>query len=438
MSEREYISKLEVVAAKCPMQTLTLRDKKWHYKGEGNANIVIALPENNTVVRMMKYSDKTTATDLTKIVWMRVNYCKIIRQLFFNDYIDIPIPMSMAEEELCEINQYLQQDRLPNRKHKNLGWMGGLVTVYPDYTILPKPMAAATPFIYCAEIKPKQGWLHEDDRKMTGALDKCFFCAHQYLKLSRGDIQTISKYCPMDLFSGCRERVKHAVKNLFHSPQNNLKIFLDGIPLDPGNNGSSLEWIAASEAFGFKDCDQLCAFISAALLGDFDGEMPILANKEYNPSTLDLEYKLVMQSCNFHAVPMPRHCVLHRILKMQRMQMTNFESVCAEYKKLQQNTQFEHVDSLILVPEDSDEVILSPVDGYLVASTARDCSVFVTFYRTSPDSYNQQPVVQFGDHCYTVCVKVSDLDPKPYSTIEKHLKRNTDVLLASQHYLNCM
>lgn len=406
----------------------TLHNKKWHYKGEGNANVVLAFPEENSVVRVMK--DYGGGDDMMKTLLMRINFCDAIQKLFFSgcDYVNVPIPMYMSTEELYEIDQRLQQYRPSNRTHKGLGWSGGVVAICSDHTtVLPQQVTiTGRTHIYCAEIKPKQGWLHEADRPETGR--KCAFCAHQYLKLSRGDIWEISGYCPLDLFSGCRERVKHAIHELFRSPQNNLKMFMDGIPLD--NHGCKL---VANKVFD-DDGYQLCAFIAAALLGNFDhGEEPIetLAEESVTLFQANRESKL----CDFNAVPMPQNCVLHKILTMQKMQSTGFETVCSEYNRLPETiTQFGHVDRL-LASTNLEDIKLNPVDGYLVAATARDCSVFVTFCQFHGDSVGQH-VVWFGNHWYMLNIKVSDLDPKPLSTIEKHQKRNAKVLVACNLHLN--
>jgi inositol-pentakisphosphate 2-kinase len=75
-------------------------------------------------------------------------------------------------------------------------------------------------------------------------LKTCRYCMHQILKKDEGRNVKISKYCPLDLFSGthfqisseqikCKipgseERITRALLHLIEFPQNNLKIYHNG------------------------------------------------------------------------------------------------------------------------------------------------------------------------------------------------------------------
>lgn len=404
------------------LQQLTLHDKMWRYKGEGNANVVLSVPADGTVVRVMKDEgdggDETTKA-AAETLSVRLRFCDAVRRTFFfggDGHVDVPVPMRVAAQELREIDRLVRPDRPPCRMHKGLGWAGCLVAVCPDYTTLPP---ADVPGVWCVEIKPKQGWVHADDRTSgpDGVCAKCPFCAHQYLKLCRGEVQRKSGYCPLDMFSGRRERVRRAVHALLRDPQNNLKLFLDGVPFVASDHDFE---DAAREALG--SVQRFCALVAGALLGDFEeGRDAPMDGWDASDDDRTTASGAVPPPCDFDAVPMPRHCVLHEILTMQRMQTTGFAAVCSEYDKRppRDHPQFGHVDRLR--PDDGhDAAAWSPVDGYLVAATARDCSVFVTF--------------RSGSSLTAVRVKVSDLDPKPLSTVDKHRNRNANVLLACQRY----
>jgi len=56
----------------------------------------------------------------------------------------------------------------------------------------------------------------------------CNFCLKQFYKVEQGITDTLSGYCPLDLFSGNKIRMFSAIKALMRSPQNNMRIFGDG------------------------------------------------------------------------------------------------------------------------------------------------------------------------------------------------------------------
>lgn len=400
-----------------------LSDNGWRYKGEGNANVVLAVPADGTVLRVMKEGGGGTA----ETVLVRARYCDAVRRAFMGGYADVPVPVRVSAEQLCHVDRRLRAltgCRLPDRLPRGVACAAGLAAVCPDYTVL---RGAAPGPVHCVEIKPKQGWLHAADRRDDAG--KCRFCAHQYAKLCRGRVPCVSRYCPLDLFSGRRDRVRRAVRQLLRTPQNNLKMFVDGVPLDDDRDGGGGFARAASAAFG--DEHRFAEFVAAALLGDF-------ANVEYDDDMHD--HREPLSGCELDATaPMSADCVLHKILTMQQMQTTGFAAVCSAYDRSPRSAaQFGHVDRLARAAG-AGAVALDPLDGYLVAATAHDCSVFVTFssVQTPSDPVGQRrdvAVVRYGAGWYAVRVKVSDLDPKPLSTVDKHRKRNGDALLACARY----
>ncbi|XP_047738680.1 uncharacterized protein LOC125178584 [Hyalella azteca] len=93
----------------------------------------------------------------------------------------------------------------------------------------PKIREARKPVTLCVELKPKQGFLEPvDDESML----LCRFCLKQFIKCSRGEPQPHSNYCPLEFFSGDVKRMAAAVQQLFAAPQNNLRIFKDGVVVE--------------------------------------------------------------------------------------------------------------------------------------------------------------------------------------------------------------
>lgn len=58
-------------------------------------------------------------------------------------------------------------------------------------------------------------------------------------------IKSLSKYSPLELFSGNSEAIHRALLALFETPQNNIRIFIDGVEVfgGPEDGGSTEEAI---------------------------------------------------------------------------------------------------------------------------------------------------------------------------------------------------
>ena len=69
--------------------------------------------------------------------------------------------------------------------------------------------------------------------------DLCHRCLKQYAKLYKGEIDSISRYCPLDLFSGDETRMKDAIFDLFERPHNRFKIFKNGRMLYTEHTGNA-------------------------------------------------------------------------------------------------------------------------------------------------------------------------------------------------------
>lgn len=109
------------------------------------------------------------------------------------------------------------------------------------------PLRSRRPVTFCVELKPKSGVARSGP-----AAEPCRYCAHQALKACEAAhvspatlrgctdsahssvaavaavAQLASRYCPLDLYSGDAARVRVACGRLVESPQNNLRVFVDG------------------------------------------------------------------------------------------------------------------------------------------------------------------------------------------------------------------
>ncbi|XP_050523445.1 inositol-pentakisphosphate 2-kinase-like isoform X1 [Daktulosphaira vitifoliae] len=428
------------------IKSIDLKQKKWFYKGEGNANLVLSIPEDSIVLRILKVeNDKVDIETVKSILMNAICFYEVITSLFFHkQYIKIPELMIIKNKSISEINKDLKTFRPKIRLHKNIGSL--LVAVYPDYTLsLPKITSLNETHykepIYCVEIKPKQGWIIDSEKVNS----KCFFCMNQYLKFVEKTINTFSCYCPMELFSGNVERMKEAIKNLLLTPQNNLKLFKNGLPITNNYLESSLDDV-------FENVDEFSMLIVMSLIKEFKyfikhnytiiTQAENLNNcKEIHKTDLEItahNIKFSGKGCNFNYTNLPENCVLNYILSMQKLQSIDFTSIYSEYKEnANELTDYYYVEQLNSKIKNSNFLNLDLFERYLLATTARDCSIYVTFRKLNSfqlNQTNQDYLIDINNKYYFININVGDLDPKPLSCIKKHYKRNINILKAYIHY----
>ncbi|XP_067011376.2 inositol-pentakisphosphate 2-kinase [Anabrus simplex] len=433
-------------------QRLSLYGKKWKYRGEGNANLVLALPQERKIVRLRKYEStgvRGTEDEERERVVRETLFCRgMMVPLLGACYIQPPTAAYLELGDVRWLDQMLRPQRPVSRHHKGLQFCHA--TVYPDYALLPQYLHIATTPTFCVEIKPKQGWIPLPDRR----LPKCTFCLSQYLKLQRNSIHSISQYCPLDLFSGNVIRMKRALHSLMASPQNNFKIFEDGVLVysdDVGEDGELYDilqrWLGSPNEITSshtKLVDKFCDLVHTALTRPLcktvpiqecsavaDACTPALVERVPGDLTAAVNKVLPEPPCDWTAEHLPQGCILDRILRIQKLEQFGADMIYQLYCSSQRYCQdYSYVPAMLQAGQNE----LSPVHRYLLATTAKDCSIMIAFQRLDipppvdvPDSH---VIHDLDGQCHVFNIGVSDLDPKPISCIEKHCKRDCDILSA--------
>lgn len=424
---------IEVDEATCSAKTFSFFTSPWNYRGEGNANLVIAVSDKREIVRLRKCS-KEEATDEERI-YRELEFCQgIMRPLLGEKFVHVPKVVRISPWELEWLTEKLSSLRPSHRHHKSVFAECG--ALFPDLCYLPNNSTSKFP-TFCVEVKPKQGWIPQDDRR----LPKCTFCLNQFLKLRNESVKEQSRYCPLDLFSGEPQRMAAAIQALIQCPQNNFKIFCNGT-LQYGEANSSylpvlMKWFGEYSRDG--SLENLSHLILSALTYDF--KIPAFLRAQDQRSVehkqnripqalLQRAAQLLDEPTCFQSTnKLPPGCILERILQIQKLDEIGSDHVYHMYASQKPND-YDYVSQILCDPG----LIYDPINAYLLATTAKDCSILIAFQQTS-DSDSRQVVRDLNGTAFAFNIGVSDLDPKPMSCIEKHRRRDLEAVQSCIAYL---
>jgi len=246
---------------------------------------------------------------------------------------------------------------------------------------------------YCFEIKPKWGFLctEETEWEVKRRIDR--FTMHQQLKKAMDPKAEISEYCPLDLFHGGREGILKSLQRLERTPQNNLRLFVDGKLVFPAHPHLSLKK-ALGGAQSDVDPDELFAGIAEAL---------------------------------------SKEDVLHRLLRAQTIgPLNDIESVYPIYMDMVKRGEpvgdihfGYNVKSAPTVPPVSAEDRAEIVKRFLISCTARDCSLMITF--SSCRNPTRVPLGQCLAGKYNYEITVVDLDAKPIAKMHHYFEVDQEI-----------
>ncbi|KAH7862943.1 hypothetical protein Vadar_011357 [Vaccinium darrowii] len=241
---------------------------------------------------------------------------------------------------------------------------------------------------------------------------KSRFEMHQSLKLHRREISEISEYNPLDLFSGSKDRVHNAIKALFATPQNNFRVFLNGSLVLGGLGGG-----ADSTSFMIGDAfeDVLKGVIEAD-----DG----------------------LRTTNFlHLVAeaISGSGLLDRLLELQKLDNIDIEGAIHAYYNLVSQPCIacrdlgggKLLDRYASLHSMSMDESLKIVRNYLIAATAKDLSLMISF-RPSEDGDVESPYngvfLESTNQSFEYKASFIDLDMKPLKKMELYYERDQQIV----------
>jgi len=229
----------------------------------------------------------------------------------------------------------------------------------PDVTLLPPPSASLPPpsssspeqqqlpSTICIEIKPKYGSLTNCNTTPPEDVDlkhsTSRYQLHQLLKKDQGTITSVSSYDPLDLFSGVADRMEDALHSLLENPQNNLRIFINGKPVEIMNSAT---WESVDSTGGQSEgcsLDKAITTAAAALLP--------LENQSNTASTTAMKKSLV----RLLRLILQQDPVLHNISRAQQACRFDIAGIYRLYHRMlkmkAREEKHEEIDEKVLVDE---------------------------------------------------------------------------------------
>ncbi|XP_055382178.1 inositol-pentakisphosphate 2-kinase isoform X2 [Condylostylus longicornis] len=391
------------------------------YRAEGNANLVVNLPEHQKILRLQKTSTIKSSEEKNihkneLDIYSRYEYMNLITKLLGSIYSCELGIIVLNESECIRLNNLCEPLRPINRIEKQIGNFGLLMsdaTLISDlnliqYIQLNNIILKNTLSI---EIKPKQGFMIQDIQQdriphlfQFNGLNKCRYCCMQYSKLNQSKINEISKFCPMALFSGDFNKMIKTIEALLQNPQNNLRIFKNGLQC----YGDYKDSMSLNELYKniFESNEEFFKkLIVTCLLHPYKNETNAIEN--------NIESSL------------PKGCVLHTLLSLQFLAKDNIEYM--GQKQYEKEVSYKYLPDLLKKTTKNNLLNkLTSKEKYMIGATALDSSIMITFCEIAnnlPEDIllDLQNIIKLDNRIFITQVKILDIDPKSDNHFQKYV-----------------
>ncbi|XP_017981655.1 PREDICTED: inositol-pentakisphosphate 2-kinase isoform X1 [Theobroma cacao] len=430
------------------MEKVVLEQKDavdWVYRGEGAANLVLAYTGSSPafigkVMRIQKSprNDKNgvngngSLTTQEQLLWredMELTASpnrEIVEQLYVKHvmspllgpkHVDAGIRVRVTKEFLESVdNNVICQRPAWRVDSSQVDANRDTALIISDHSVFPNGTLKGGPCV-TVEIKPKCGFLPisrfiAEENALKRIITR--FRMHQALKLHKQEISEYSEYNPLDLFSGSRDRICKAIKALYATPQNNFRVFLNGSRVFGGSGGGTDNTtVLVGEAFE----DALKSVIQADNGLRTTSFIQLVADTVYTCGVLD--QLLEVQKLDAYDIEGAIHAYYNII-----------SQPCAVCRELSNDKLSHQYTSLHSIPLDES---LKIVKDYLMAATAKDCSLMISF-RPKEDgelqSGSSKNSVYLGstNQVFEYKVYFIDLDLKPLKKMEYYYKLDKKIV----------
>ncbi|NXS16489.1 IPPK kinase, partial [Mystacornis crossleyi] len=438
------------------MEVEKMDENEWKYHGEGNQSLVVSHCQRCVVLRFLKSPPNQNKTPVEILHHLQniVDFGKhVMKQFFGENYVHhgeiIQLPLDFVRQLCLKIQ--------PERPGKCQGW----------HQKQASSSCKAFSFPKCGFIPSSSHVSQEIKHKV------CRYCMHQHLKVANGKWKRPSKYCPLDLFSGNKQRMHFALKSLLQEAQNNLKIFKNGELIygckDDQDCASDWNELARHlKPFFFPSnglvsgphctrtiVKELIHVITMALLSSTDtcraGDMktvPISQGRSYCEASAFNKELVRNGKHKLESSGLPRGCLLYKTLQAQMLDMLDIEGLYPLYSRVEQYLEefpeerstlqidgpyneafYEKLLDLSLEDDGTVAFALTKVQQYRIAMTAKDCSIMIALSPCLQDECSEhRPVVLTSKSRFTFSVSVLDLDLKPYESIPHQYKLDGEIV----------
>ncbi|KAG9508835.1 Inositol-pentakisphosphate 2-kinase, partial [Fragariocoptes setiger] len=463
------------------------------YRGEGNSNLVIAIKSDAKVLRVLKKDGKIVKfgddNHVRRHAASTIDFIRnIMRPLSNNYFIDAPTLIHLKSDVIARLNALVKDLRPLHRMNKSLIHEDQDALVMTDYCVLRPAILQhygdhlVGPTI-SVEIKPKQGFLPitmPDANNST-----CIYGMTQYLKLAKGRITRISQYCPLDLFSGCPERMRQALRSLIHTPQNNFRIFRD-LTLVYGERDKQKFSSVFKDFFAPEHIqnsyEQLESRFISLIIEALTTPFPMDSQDESNSShDLTKLFENVTPTnndfCQAHAYLCPaelrctdcqhithKNCILASVLRVQKLDTIGANSALRMLQWLMSQCQISNATIKSLnapvlphnlgspfrqMNESKANYYYRKVWEFLVSMTAKDCSIMLSMQRLKDSERELRSSIENADRFlqnhviidpetgarYVFSLGITDLDQKSAHNIARTCKKYKRMLLCKNEIL---
>ncbi|KAJ3278875.1 hypothetical protein HK104_001956 [Borealophlyctis nickersoniae] len=457
----------------------------WTYKAEGNANLVLSYTGPNPLFhgRVLRLRKEDTKPSVLKeeqrtftLEYDEAYHQKVIAPLLGKQYVGDAVDIwNFAEDVLVtqdflrSISHAVNPSRPEGRRGKNVDLTEKFAALMTDHTVMHKSVvinssadACIDPSTLSVELKPKWGFRPASSSE-TLKLRTCRYCMHQYYKLQHDAAHSVNSFCPLDLYSGDANRMREGFRVLGKNPQNNLKVFLDGVLRDLTEESTHKLLDAFFPGHGYNG---LVALLTTILSKD-----PLLATLKMRQQTLDPHdiekihrwYQSVIDEGGSIMDPTEKEWVKTVEMYLERMNGTGLQSkkldVSLEPPKAQsqdgvlspraKRKRSPVVDSADDIERKSKKPKISESDDhnlsrsmklqrifeFMISVTLKDLSIMITFSRdakppteTTIDTASASGGVKLDNAGFEYKMRVVDIDPKRVSKIPHYLQQDKDIV----------